>query len=53
MKAKLLTIALFGMMTLSFVACNEEEVVPADEQIRTEQSTCECEGGIEEREIRD
>ncbi len=53
MKAKFLTIVLFGIMSLSFVACNEEEVVPANDQILTEESTCECEGGIEEREIRD
>ena len=53
MKAKLLTIALFGIMSLSFIACNEEEVVPVNDQVLTEESTCECEGGIEEREIRD
>jgi hypothetical protein len=53
MKAKLVTIILFGIMTLSFVGCNEEEVLPAKEEILTEESTCECEGGIEEREIRD
>jgi hypothetical protein len=53
MKARFLTIALFGIMSLSFIACNEEEVVPATDQILTEESTCECEGGIEEREIRD
>jgi len=52
MKAKILTLALFGMMSLSFIACNEEEVVPADQaQIENEQSYCECEGGVEDREI--
>lgn len=51
MKAKILTLALFGLMTLSFMACNDEEVVPAND-VTVEQSTtdCECEGGITDRE---
>ena len=51
MKTKLLTLALFGLMSLSFVACSEEEVAPANE-VTTEQSRhdCECEGGETDRE---
>ena len=51
MKAKLLTLALFGFMTLSFMACSEEEIVPAND-VTLEQSIadCECEGGLTERE---
>ncbi len=52
MKSKILTLALFGIMSLSFIACSEEEVVPAN-GIATEQSRedCECEGGLLEREV--
>ena len=51
MKAKLLTLALFGFMSLSFMACSEEEIVPAND-VTLEQSIadCECEGGLTERE---
>ena len=51
MKTKLLSLALFGIMTLSFMACAEEEVVPAND-ITLEQADadCECEGGISDRE---
>ncbi len=51
MKAKILTLALFGLMSLSFMACNDEEVVPAND-VTVEQSItdCECEGGIQDRE---
>ena len=51
MKTKLLTLALFGLMSLSFIACSEEEVAPVDD-ITIEQSDpdCECEGGISDRE---
>jgi len=51
MKAKLLTLALLGMMTLSFVACNNEEIAPAKD-VTSIQATadCECEGGLSDRE---
>jgi len=51
MKTKLLTLALFGLLSLSFVACSEEDVTPANE-IATEQSRhdCECEGGESEED---
>ena len=51
MKARILTLALFGLMTLSFIACSEEEVAPVND-ITLEQSTqeCECEGGLSDRE---
>jgi hypothetical protein len=51
MKTKLLTLALFGLMSLSFMACSEEEIVPVNENT-IEQATadCECDGGISERE---
>ena len=51
MKSKILTLALFGLMSLSFIACSEEEVVPAN-TVATEESRadCECEGGLLERE---
>ena len=50
MKTKLLTLALFGMMSLTFIACSEEEVAPAVD-VQTEQGTadCECEGGLSDR----
>jgi hypothetical protein len=49
MKAKILTLALFGLMSLSFMACNEEPITPSND-ISLEQSRvdCECEGGEEE-----
>lgn len=50
MKAKLLTLALFGFMTLSFIACNEEEIIPAND-VTLEQSTLgDTEGGLSDRE---
>jgi hypothetical protein len=53
MKAKILTLALFGLMSFSFIACNEEEVVPAVEAELSADSYCECEGGMDDRETRD
>ncbi len=52
MKAKLLTLALFGIMSFSFMSCNEEEVAPVKDgiSIQQQQSDCECEGGVEDRE---
>lgn len=52
MKFKLITLAILGMLAFANVACTDEEVVPAQEVVLDDQSTCECEGGIEEREIR-
>jgi hypothetical protein len=51
MKTKLLTLALFGIMSLSFIACSQEDVVPSKD-ISTEVSApdCECEGGLSDRE---
>ena len=51
MKTKLLTLALFGIMSLSFMACSEEEIVPVND-ITIEDTTadCECEGGLTDRE---
>ena len=51
MKTKLLTLALFGLMSLSFMACSEEEIVPVNEQT-IEQATadCNCDGGVQDRE---
>ena len=51
MKSKILTLALFGLMSLSFIACSEEVVVPANE-VATEEARpdCECEGGLSDRE---
>ncbi len=51
MRTKLFTLALFGMMSLSFMACNEEEVVPDMDMAQIEAAaTCECEGGLSDRE---
>lgn len=51
MKTKLLTLALFGLMSLSFMACSEEEIVPVNEtSIEQATADCECEGGLSERE---
>ncbi len=50
MKAKLLTLALFGIMTLSFVSCNEDSVTPAKQTTVKSDATCECNGGIPDRE---
>ena len=51
MKTKLLTLALFGFISLSFMACSEEEVAPANEiTIEQANADCECEGGISDRE---
>ena len=50
MKAKLLTLALFGFMTLSFMACSEEEIVPAND-VTLERSFDTAESpGLSERE---
>lgn len=51
MRTKLLTLAIFGIMSLSFVACNEEQVVPSND-VTVQQSAvdCECEGGLLDRE---
>jgi len=51
MKTKLLTLALFGIMSLSFMACSEEEIAPVND-ITIEEATaeCECEGGLSDRE---
>lgn len=51
MKTKLLTLALFGIMSLSFMACNEEEIAPInDVAIEQSDADCECEGGLLDRE---
>jgi hypothetical protein len=51
MKTKLLTLALFGMMSFSFMACSEEEIAPVDDITLEEASAdCECEGGLSDRE---
>jgi hypothetical protein len=51
MKTKLLTLALFGLMSLSFIACSEEEIVPVDDAtIEQSSADCECEGGLSDRE---
>ena len=51
MKTKLLTLALFGIMSLSFIACNEEEIAPVnDVTIQQNDADCECEGGLSDRE---
>lgn len=51
MKTRILTLALFGLMSISFMACNEDPVVPSND-ISIEQSDvdCECEGGLSDRE---
>ena len=51
MKAKFLTLALLGMMALSFVACNKEEIAPAKDVTNIQATAdCECEGGLSDRE---
>lgn len=51
MKTKLLTLALFSIMSLSFMACSEEEIAPAnDVAIEQGSADCECEGGLSDRE---
>lgn len=51
MKTKLLTLALFGIMSLSFMACSQEEVVPSkDVSVQQSGAYCECEGGLLDRE---
>ena len=51
MKTKLLTLALFGIMSLSFMACNEEPIVPvSDATVQEQAADCECEGGLSDRE---
>ena len=51
MKTKLLTLALFGIMSISFMACDKEEIAPVND-VTIEEATvdCECEGGISDRE---
>jgi len=51
MKAKLLTLVLFGIMSLTFASCSNEEVAPAQD-LSSVQATadCECEGGLTDRE---
>ena len=51
MKTKLITLALFGLMSLSFMSCSEEEIAPIND-ITIEEATidCECEGGLSDRE---
>jgi len=52
MKTKLVTLALFGLMSLSFMACSEEEIVPVnDTTIEDATAECGCESGVEDREI--
>jgi hypothetical protein len=51
MKTKLLTLALFGLMSLSFIACSEEEIAPVNDVTVEEASAdCQCDGGLSERE---
>jgi hypothetical protein len=51
MKTKLLTLALFGLMSLSFMACSEEEIAPVND-VSVEQATsdCQCDSGIQDRD---
>ena len=51
MKTRLLTLALFGFFTISFMACSEEDIVPAND-VTLEEATidCECEGGLSDKE---
>ncbi len=53
MKTKLLTLALFGLMSLSFMSCNDEEIVPVNDATIEDASSkdCHCEGGLQEREL--
>ncbi len=41
MKTKLLTLALFGFLTLGFVSCADEEIAPSNEM--TEQTSVQDE----------
>ena len=51
MKTKLLTLALFGIMSISFMACDKEEIAPVNDVTIVEATVdCECEGGISDRE---
>jgi len=50
MKAKLLTLALFGFMALSFMACNEEEIVPVNDVTLEQSGVGDTEGGLSDRE---
>jgi hypothetical protein len=51
MKSKLLTIAFFALFSLSFMACSQETVAPANGPDTEEAWTdCQCDGGIHERE---
>ena len=50
MRTKLLTLALFGMMSLTFVACSEEEIAPVnDTTVEQTAHDCECLDGEGER----
>lgn len=51
MKTKLLTLALFSIMSISFMACDKEEIAPVND-VTIEEATadCECEGGLSDRE---
>ncbi len=51
MKTKLLTLALFGIMSLSFMACSEEEIAPVnDTTIEQANADCGCDGGLQDRD---
>ena len=51
MKTKLLTLALFGIMSLSFMACSEEEIAPVnDVKIEQADADCGCDGGLQDRD---
>jgi hypothetical protein len=51
MKTKLLTIAFFALFSLSFMACSQETVAPANGPNTEEAWTdCQCDGGIQDRE---
>ena len=51
MKTKLLTLAIIGIMSLSFTACSEEEIAPANDITFEEaKAECHCEGGLSDRE---
>lgn len=51
MKTRFLTLALFGLMSLSFMACSEEEIVPVnDTTIEDATADCNCDSGVLDRE---
>lgn len=50
MKTKLLTLALFGILTLGVLSCSNEEVVPSNEiQLNETHTTSSSTGGIKTR----